>query len=93
MAALVVTGPLDPSDLEKFLRRQADLSTKGWARYVRIVPPDEGLPRTATNKVLKRELAAEGPVPGEGQLWVREERGTAYAIVTYSPALQYGEAA
>jgi len=80
MAALVLTGPLDPPDLEEFLRRQADLSTKGWPCYVRLVPPDTGLPRTATNKVLKRELAAAGPVPGDGQLWVRDERGTAYAL-------------
>ena len=81
MAALVLTGPLRPSDLEEFLRRQADLSTKGWPRYVRIVPPDGGLPRTATNKVLKRELAAEGAVPGDGGLWVRAERGTAYSTL------------
>jgi fatty-acyl-CoA synthase len=80
MAALVLVGSLEPGDLEEFLRRQTDLSTKGWPRYVRIVPPDVGLPRTATNKVLKRELAAQGPVPDDGVLWVREERGTAYAL-------------
>jgi fatty-acyl-CoA synthase len=78
MAALVLTEPLEPGELEEFLRRQADLSTKGWPRFVRIVPPGTGLPRTATNKVLKRELAAEGPTPGDGVLWVREERGTSY---------------
>jgi fatty-acyl-CoA synthase len=38
----------------------------------------ETLPRTATNKVLKRELAAEGPVAGGGVLWTREPRGTSY---------------
>ena len=78
MAGLVLSGPLGPEELEEFLRRQADLSTKGWPRYVRIVPPDPGLPRTATNKVLKRELSAEGPTPGDGVLWVREARGTSY---------------
>jgi fatty-acyl-CoA synthase len=81
MAALVLSGSLEPDELEEFLRRQADLSTKGWPRYVRIVPPDAGLPRTPTNKVLKRELAAQGPVPGDGVLWVREERGTSYACL------------
>ena len=34
--------------------------------------------RTATHKVLKRELAAEGPTAGNGELWVREPRGTRY---------------
>ena len=85
MAALVLSGPLEPAELEEFLRRQADLSTKGWPRYVRIVPRDPGLPRTPTNKVLKRELAAQGPVPGDGRLWVREERGTAYAVASEVP--------
>ena len=36
------------------------------------------LPTTATHKVLKRELAAEGPTAGNGELWVREPRGTRY---------------
>ena len=38
------------------------------------------LPSTATNKVLKRELVAQGASAGTGErLWVREERGTAYS--------------
>jgi fatty-acyl-CoA synthase len=28
--------------------------------------------------VLKRELAAQGPTPGDGELWIRETRGTHY---------------
>jgi hypothetical protein len=32
--------------------------------------------------VLKRELAAQGPVAGRGRLLEREERGTAYVDVT-----------
>ncbi|GAA1160668.1 fatty-acid--CoA ligase FadD1 [Nocardioides aquiterrae] len=76
MAALVVTGHLSPSLLEEFLAAQPDLSPKAWPRYVRVVGT---LPRTATNKVLKRALAAEGPVAGEGVLWTREPRGTAYS--------------
>ena len=36
------------------------------------------LPTTATHKVLKRELAAQGPTAGDGELWVREPRGTRY---------------
>jgi fatty-acyl-CoA synthase len=75
MAALVLTAPLEPGDLEAFLGAQPDLSPKAWPRYVRVA---SRLPRTATNKVLKRELAAEGPVAGDGELWVRDARGTTY---------------
>lgn len=75
MAALVVPGSLTPASFEKFLAAQPDLSVKAWPRYVRVVT---SLPRTATNKVLKRELAAEGPVAGDGVLWTRAARGTAY---------------
>jgi len=77
MAALVPTGPLTPEELERFLAGQPDLSPKAWPRYVRIA---SALPRTATNKVLKRELAAEGPVAGDGELWEREERGRTYSV-------------
>jgi fatty-acyl-CoA synthase len=78
MAAIVLQddAALAPSELETFLAEQPDLSSKGWPRFVRIAPD---LPSTATNKVIKRELAAQGPVAGNGVLWVREERGTAYA--------------
>jgi fatty-acyl-CoA synthase len=79
MAALVLQddATLTPAELEAFLAQQTDLSSKGWPRYVRIAPD---LPATATNKVLKRELIAQGPSAGDGVLWVREERGTAYAV-------------
>jgi len=75
MAALVVRGEIDPASFEAFLAAQPDLSRKGWPAYVRILST---LPRTATNKVLKRELSAEGPVAGDGVLWTREPRGTSY---------------
>jgi fatty-acyl-CoA synthase len=79
MAALVLRdgARLTPADLEEFLAAQADLSVKAWPRFVRVAPD---LPSTATNKVLKRELIAQGPTPGNGVLWVRAERGTAYAV-------------
>lgn len=70
-AALVLRAPLDPDDLTAHLAAQADLSPKGWPRLVRLV---ETLPRTATNKVLKRELASYDG----GRSWVREDRGTTY---------------
>src|SRR4029077_6288793 len=77
MAAIVLNdgAALAPHDFEGFLAAPPDLSPKAWPRYVRIAPD---LPTTATHKVLKRELAAEGPTAGTGELWGREPRGTRY---------------
>ena len=74
VAALVLAGDLDPLAWEAFLGRQSELGPKQWPRYVRIL---DALPRTATNKVLKRELRTM-PLDGGGTLWTRDERGTAY---------------
>ncbi|MCW2785651.1 MAG: acyl-CoA synthetase [Marmoricola sp.] len=71
VVALVTTAPLSVDAWEAFLADQPDLSTKAWPRYVRIV---DTLPRTATNKVLKRELQA-GPLE---PTWIRQERGRSY---------------
>ena len=76
VAALVLRSPLTPEELSDFLAAQPDLSPKAWPRYVRVL--DE-LPRTATNKVLKRELAAEGAVGSTGLLWTRAVRGATYS--------------
>ena len=73
VAALVTVGPLSPADFEAFLDQQRDLGAKSRPRFVRIL---DALPRTATNKVLKRELRDQPLETGE--LWVREERGTSY---------------
>jgi fatty-acyl-CoA synthase len=77
MAALVLNDgeSLNPAAFEAFLAVQPDLSPKVWPAYVRIAPD---LPSTATHKVLKRDLAAQGPTAGDGKLWIREPRGTAY---------------
>jgi fatty-acyl-CoA synthase len=77
MAALVLTdeATLSPSELETFLAAQPDLSPKAWPRFVRLAA---SLPSTATNKVLKRELIAQGATAGDGELWVREPRGRSY---------------
>jgi fatty-acyl-CoA synthase len=71
-AALVLRGELGPAELERFLDEQRDLSPKARPRYVRLV---DDLPRTATNKVLHRELTASGFTD---VTWTREERGTRY---------------
>lgn len=74
VAALVTTASITPQEWESFLAAQADLGTKAWPRYVRLV---DTLPRTATNKVLKRRLQQAGL--GDGPTWTRAERGRTYA--------------
>ena len=85
MAALVPHdgGDLHPAEFSAFLAGQSDLSPKCWPRYVRVAA---AVPTTATHKTLKRELVAEGPVAGDGRLWIREPRGTAYWEATSSEA-------
>ena len=79
MAAVVLNEgcALAPDEFESFLAAQPDLSPKAWPRFVRIAAD---LPTTATHKVLKRELAAQGPTAGDGELWEREARGTRYKL-------------
>ncbi len=74
VSAIVLVGPLDPKGFEEFLSAQADLGPKQWPRHVRLL---EALPRTATNKVLKRELRSQNL--SDGGHWIRDERGTAYS--------------
>lgn len=83
MAAVVLRKGtrLQPSDLEKFLAAQPDLSPKAWPRYVRV---NDDLPATATNKILKRELIAAGVSAQGGVLFVRQPRGKTYAIESAS---------
>lgn len=80
MAAMVLGDgqKLTPDEFEKFLAAQPDLSPKAWPKYVRI---NDGLPQTATNKILKRELAKDGVTAGDGVLWERVARGTRYLAV------------
>ena len=80
MAALVLVdgAELTPGEFGEFLAGQADLSPKGWPRHVWIT---EGLPSTATNKILKRELTSRGSTPEGGVLWTRIGRDTTYTVV------------
>jgi fatty-acyl-CoA synthase len=79
MAAIVLHAGavLTPNEFEAFLAAQADLSPKAWPRFVRI---DPDLPHTATNKVLKRELVAQGVTSASGVLWERPGRGRRYVV-------------
>ena len=72
-AALVLRAPMTPAEFGDFLAAQADLGTKQWPRHVRLL---EELPRTATSKVLKRDLRDQG-LPG-GDSWSRGERDRSY---------------
>ena len=82
MAAVVLRdgAGLEPVDLGRFLAEQPDLSPKAWPRFVRIAG---ALPSTATNKVLKRELAAEATGTSD-PVWVRGERETSYQVMNAS---------
>ncbi|AEF34031.1 MULTISPECIES: fatty-acid--CoA ligase FadD1 [Mycolicibacter] len=73
MAALVLRDDTDLTrgEFTEFLAAQEDLSPKAWPRYVRIMAE---LPATATNKILKRVLVAEGSDVGADPLWVRPQR-------------------
>ncbi|WP_406813299.1 fatty-acid--CoA ligase FadD1 [Mycobacterium sp. M23085] len=80
MAAMVLNDgrTLAPAEFEAFLDAQPDLSPKARPRYVRVAAD---LPSTATHKVLKRHLIAQGTAVGPGEvLWEREPRGTAYTV-------------
>jgi fatty-acyl-CoA synthase len=59
MAALVLApgAEFDADKFREFLCEQPDLGAKQWPSYVRV---SSTLPRTATFKVLKRELSAQG---------------------------------
>jgi fatty-acyl-CoA synthase len=89
MAAVVLNDDqaLDPEEFEAFLSEQPDLSPKARPRYLRIAAD---LPSTATHKVLKRQLIAQGTAFETGEvagetLWVREPRGTAYRASSWVP--------
>lgn len=77
MAAMVLNdgAAVTPEQFADFLAAQRDLSPKAWPRYVWITA---SLPRTATNKILKRELTKQGPGARDGVLWERESRARKY---------------
>ncbi|EGD55588.1 fatty-acid--CoA ligase FadD1 [Gordonia neofelifaecis] len=78
MAAVVLRddAELTPTEFEEFLAAQPDLSPKAWPRYVRIAAE---LPATATNKIVKRTLAAEATRVGDDLLWERGDRARTFA--------------
>lgn len=71
VVALVLNESMSPAEWTDFLAAQPDLATKAWPRYVQV---RDALPRTATNKVLKRTLQGAPLDP----TWTRDERGRTY---------------
>lgn len=68
VAELADGAAFDPDDFADWLSRQPDLGPKQVPAYLRVV---DALPRTPTNKVVKRSLA---PVSDPAGLWVRSSR-------------------
>ena len=84
MATLLLHGgrEFDPEAFARFLAGEPDMGTKWAPRYVRI---SETLPVTATTKVLKRVLRAEGwrsPDP----VWWRPDKDAQYRLLTAADA-------
>jgi fatty-acyl-CoA synthase len=83
MATLTVADPstFDADAFAAFLAAQPDLSPKWMPTYLRIATD---LPRTETNKVLKRELQREGfrRPDGPAPLWWRPRGANAYRRFT-----------
>jgi fatty-acyl-CoA synthase len=74
VAALTLRADLDPQTFTEFLTAQTDLGTKSWPSLVFVL--DE-LPRTATNKIRKRDLQSAG-IPERGSRWRRSPRSSDY---------------
>ncbi len=74
----------DPDAFTAFLAAQPDLGTKWVPRYIRVVA---SLPVTATNKVDKKPLRAEGWETSD-PMWHRTGRGDAY--VPFGPSDRIG---
>jgi len=77
MAAIVLRDDvaLTPDEFGDFLSTQPDLSPKAWPRYVWIA---DDLPATATNKIIKRQLSAQGTRIPHGTLWERDPQSRHY---------------
>jgi len=85
MAAVVPSlHGLDLTALAAFLDDQPDLGTKWAPRYVRVM---DVLPATSTNKVVKRQLRAEG-WDVDDEVWWRPERTGDYRPLTEEDAAE-----
>jgi fatty-acyl-CoA synthase len=78
----------DPEGFAQFLAGESDMGTKWTPRYVRI---NDQLPVTATTKVLKRVLRAEGWRCAE-PVWWRPEKDARYRLLMDEDAAALDEA-
>lgn len=76
---VALTGSFDPQAFAAFLKGRRDLGVKWIPRYVRVM--DE-LPATASNKILKRVLAADGWFRTDDPVWWRPGRDLTYRLMT-----------
>ena len=89
MAALVLACDFDPQAFADFLAHRTDIGSKSLPRYVRVA---EELPQTASHKVVKRVLAAEGWRTGD-PVWWRPPAPGPPGRTAASPARRAGPAA
>lgn len=84
MAALVLNGEFDPGAFAAWVR---GIGAKGVPRYVRICA---ALPQTASNKILKRDLAREAWQTTD-PVWHRPGREIAYRLLTSEDATRMAD--
>lgn len=91
MAAVVLRNgaAFDPGGFAAFLSAQPDVGPKQHPRFVRVTAE---LPRTATHKVIKRELAAQRWNVVD-PMWWRTGRQDAYQRLTSEQAAELGRQA
>lgn len=71
MAAVVATERFDPTGFARWVSEQPDASPQWVPRFLRV---DADLPRTATGKVIVRNLVSERWTARTGQVWIRDGR-------------------
>ncbi|WP_051265507.1 AMP-binding protein [Nakamurella lactea] len=79
---LVPGATLDADGFGDFLSAQTDLGTKWAPRYLRVVA---ALPRTPTNKVVKRPLRADG-IDTDDPLYIRDGNELRYRLAAPATA-------
>ncbi|NUR58731.1 MAG: AMP-binding protein, partial [Catenulispora sp.] len=72
MVAVELKGEFDPEAFAAYLESRSELPELWWPRYVRLV---SSMPRTATNKIVVRDLVAEAWHTRDPVFLRRERRG------------------
>ena len=72
MVAVELKGAFDPEAFAAYLESRFELPELWWPRYIRLV---SSMPRTATNKIVVRDLAAEAWHTSDPVFLRRDRRG------------------